>query len=127
MSGLEDRITTNMYVYSEVNANKHDTIKYTNSYIFCFTLLLNKKYVVCCLKQQSHPANKTLYNTINKQLKVCIYEILHLPVNIQIAGGVYPQLFSTRLQFSYIIRILEMAKYVFIHTYTIIIIAYIKT
>ena len=90
MSGLEDRITTNMYVYAEVNANKHDTIKYTNSYIFCFTLLLNKKYVVCCLKQQSHPANKTLYNTINKQVKVCIYEILHLLVNIQIAGGVYP-------------------------------------
>ena len=78
---------------------------------FVFTLLLNKKYVVCCLKQQSHPANKTLYNTINKQLKVCIYEILHLPVNIQIAGGVYPQLFSTRLLFNYIIRILEMAEY----------------
>ena len=127
MSGLEDRITTNMYVYSEVNANKHDTIKYTNSYIFCFTLLLNKKYVVCCLKQQSHPANKTLYNTINKQLKVCIYEILHLLVNIQIAEGVYPQLFSTRLLFNYIIRILEMAEYVCIHTYTMIIIAYIKT
>ena len=53
---------------------------------FVFTLLLNKKYVVCCLKQQSHPANKTLYNTINKQVKVCIYEILHLLVNIQIAG-----------------------------------------
>ena len=88
MSGLEDRITTNMYVYSEVNANKHDTIKYTNSYFFfVFTLLLNKKYVVCCLKQQSHPANKTLYNTINKQGKVCIYEILHLLVNIQICWG----------------------------------------
>ena len=115
MSGLEDRITTNMYVYSEVNANKHDTIKYTNSYIFCFTLLLNKKYVVCCLKQQSHPANKTLYNTINKQVKVCIYEILHLLVNIQIAGGVYPQLFSTRLLFDYIIRMIEMAKYSYIY------------
>ena len=82
---------------------------------FVFTLLLNKKYVVCCLKQQSHPANKTLYNTINKQVKVCIYEILHLLLNIQIAGGVYLQLCSTRLLSNYIIRILEMAEYSYIY------------